>query len=208
MLAELVVDGRKRETGVFEKAIRLGTKKDPASVDVHGMTARMADGILIVRVPKVEVTHVRREVSITSTSPPSTMTKSATSHSDSKHDTDGDVDVDVEMSNNRESKETLFDADERTLCEVPATSVQLDEQVRPSTLPESAEKEKDAEHETGHVTATDTTARSRQTTTVSGSGTEHEHDHEEDDWERFSDDHDHDHDDGEGEGEYVKIAVN
>ena len=64
MLSQLVVDGRKRENGVFEKAIRLGTKRDPASVDVAGISAKMVDGVLIVKVPKVEVEHKTREVPI------------------------------------------------------------------------------------------------------------------------------------------------
>jgi HSP20 family protein len=64
MLKQLVVDGRKRENGVFEKAIRLGTKRDPASVDVAAITAKMSDGVLVVKVPKVEKEHSKREVPI------------------------------------------------------------------------------------------------------------------------------------------------
>jgi len=66
MLSHLVVDGRKREVGVFEKAIRLGTRRDRASIDVAGISAKMADGVLVVKVPKVEVEHQKREVPITS----------------------------------------------------------------------------------------------------------------------------------------------
>jgi HSP20 family protein len=65
LLSQLVLDGRKRETGVFEKAIRLGTKEEPANIDVAGITAKMTDGVLVVRVPKVEVEHKKREVPIT-----------------------------------------------------------------------------------------------------------------------------------------------
>lgn len=64
LLSQLVVDGRKRETGVFEKAIRLGTKNEPANIDVAGISAKMADGVLVVRVPKVEVEHKKRDVPI------------------------------------------------------------------------------------------------------------------------------------------------
>lgn len=67
----LAVDGRKKEVGVFEKKIHLGTKKDPAKIDVAGITAKMIDGVLIVKVPKVEVEHVKREVRITGSDSPS-----------------------------------------------------------------------------------------------------------------------------------------
>ncbi|KIX93250.1 uncharacterized protein Z520_11105 [Fonsecaea multimorphosa CBS 102226] len=69
MMSRLVVDGRKRETGVFEKTIRLGTPRDPASVDVDGITAKMVDGVLIIRVPKVEKTFEKKEVHVGSPSP-------------------------------------------------------------------------------------------------------------------------------------------
>jgi HSP20 family protein len=68
LLSKLVVDGRKRETGVFERAVRLGTRRDPASIDVAGITAKMTDGVLVVTVPKVEVRHEKREVPISSAS--------------------------------------------------------------------------------------------------------------------------------------------
>jgi HSP20 family protein len=64
LLSRLVVDQRKREVGVFEKNIRLGTRRDPASIDIKGISAKMMDGVLIVRVPKVEVEHKKREVPI------------------------------------------------------------------------------------------------------------------------------------------------
>lgn len=71
MLSQLAVDGRKRETGVFEKSIKLGTEREPASVDVAGITAKMSDGILVVKVPKVEVEHHMREVPISGSATPS-----------------------------------------------------------------------------------------------------------------------------------------
>ena len=64
LLSQLTVDGRKRETGLFEKAIRLGTKNEPAGIDVAGISAKMADGVLVVKVPKVEVEHKKRDVPI------------------------------------------------------------------------------------------------------------------------------------------------
>lgn len=69
LLSHLVVDQRKREVGVFEKSIRLGTKRDPASIDVAGIHAKMTDGVLVVRVPKVEIEHRKRDVPISGTSP-------------------------------------------------------------------------------------------------------------------------------------------
>ena len=69
LLKNLAVDGRKREVGVFEKSIRLGTKRDPASIDVNAISAKMTDGVLVVKVPKVEVQHEKREIAIGSPSP-------------------------------------------------------------------------------------------------------------------------------------------
>ncbi|KAI1620262.1 hypothetical protein EDD37DRAFT_171788 [Exophiala viscosa] len=66
MMTSLVIDGRKRETGVFEKNIRLGTQNDPASIDVQGITAKMIDGVLVVRVPKTEKTFERKSVNVSS----------------------------------------------------------------------------------------------------------------------------------------------
>ncbi|KAK5446684.1 hypothetical protein LTS15_009617 [Exophiala xenobiotica] len=66
MMTRLVVDGRKRETGVFEKNIRLGTQTEPAGVDVQGITAKMVDGVLVVRVPKVEKTFEHKSVHVSS----------------------------------------------------------------------------------------------------------------------------------------------
>ena len=64
MMTRLVVDGRKRETGVFEKLIRLGSPRNPASIEVSGITAKMVDGVLVVRVPKAEKTFEKKEVRI------------------------------------------------------------------------------------------------------------------------------------------------
>ncbi|KEF56531.1 uncharacterized protein A1O9_06718 [Exophiala aquamarina CBS 119918] len=64
MMRQLSVDGRKRETGVFEKTIRLGTRKDPASVDIAGITAKMVDGVLVIVVPKVERHFEKKEVRV------------------------------------------------------------------------------------------------------------------------------------------------
>lgn len=67
----LAVDGRKREVGVFEKKIHLGTKRDPATIDIAGITAKMTDGVLVVRVPKVEVEYRKREIPISGSGSPS-----------------------------------------------------------------------------------------------------------------------------------------
>lgn len=89
LLSQLVVDGRKRETGVFEKAIRLGTKNDPASIDVAGIIAKMTDGVLVIRVPKIEVEHQKRDVPISGSVSPSPRRK--------EKDLLFDADVDEEM---------------------------------------------------------------------------------------------------------------
>jgi HSP20 family protein len=71
MLEQLVVDGRNSEVGVFEKTIKLGTREEPASIDVAGIKAKMTDGVLIIRVPKVEVEHKKRDVPISNSETPS-----------------------------------------------------------------------------------------------------------------------------------------
>lgn len=92
LLKQLVVNGRKRENGVFEKAIRLGTKRDPANVDVAGISARMVDGVLIVKVPKVDREVQKREVPISGSATPEPATN---------------------------EKDLLFDADEEMYDAVP-----------------------------------------------------------------------------------------
>jgi HSP20 family molecular chaperone IbpA len=77
LLSQLVVNGRKRENGVFEKAIRLGTKRDPANVDVAGITAKMTDGVLVVKVPKVDREIHKREVPISGSASPSAARQEA-----------------------------------------------------------------------------------------------------------------------------------
>lgn len=67
----LAVDGRKKEVGVFEKKIHLGTKRDPAHIDIAGITAKIADGVLVVEVPKIKVEPMKIEVSITEPTSPS-----------------------------------------------------------------------------------------------------------------------------------------
>lgn len=48
----LVLDERREEAGAFEREIRLG-EKEPANVDVGSITARLADGVLVVTLPRV-----------------------------------------------------------------------------------------------------------------------------------------------------------
>jgi HSP20 family protein len=117
LLKHLAVDGRKREVGVFEKSIRLGTKREPAAIDVAGISAKMTDGVLVVNVPKVEVEHQKREVPITSSGSPSPAQA-------------------AERNVNME-KEPLLDA-ENTIDETPV--------LKATPLSASA-KEKEAEHQ-------------------------------------------------------------
>lgn len=61
----LVVDERRREVGVFERNIKLGTRGEPAqAVDQDQISAKLADGILVVRLPKVHVERLRKRVSV------------------------------------------------------------------------------------------------------------------------------------------------
>ncbi|MCJ1479075.1 hypothetical protein MMC13_007759 [Lambiella insularis] len=52
MLKMLAMD--ERQVGVFERKVRLGSRANPASVDSDGISARMEDGVLVVKVPKIE----------------------------------------------------------------------------------------------------------------------------------------------------------
>ena len=47
-----------RPVGVFERKVRLGSRARPAMVEVDGIAAKMEDGVLIVRVPKVDAEYV------------------------------------------------------------------------------------------------------------------------------------------------------
>merc|ERR1712137_317470 len=51
LLKMLALDERK--VGAFERKIRLGSRANPAQVDMDGITARMEDGVLRVTVPKM-----------------------------------------------------------------------------------------------------------------------------------------------------------
>jgi HSP20 family protein len=55
-LKTLAMDERK--VGAFEKKVRLGSRANPAQVDVDAITARMEDGILRVEVPKLDSGYV------------------------------------------------------------------------------------------------------------------------------------------------------
>ena len=62
MVKMLAMD--EREVGVFERKVRLGSRAHPASVEAEGITAKMEDGVLVVRVPKVEEFVEVRKVDI------------------------------------------------------------------------------------------------------------------------------------------------
>ena len=51
-LKTLAVD--EREIGLFERKIKLGTKTDPVSVDADTISAKMEDGVLMIKIPKHE----------------------------------------------------------------------------------------------------------------------------------------------------------
>jgi HSP20 family molecular chaperone IbpA len=62
----LVVDGRACELGNFERKIRLGTRLNPANVAADGISSKMADGVLVVILPKkvVDPSRLKKRVSI------------------------------------------------------------------------------------------------------------------------------------------------
>lgn len=51
-LKTLALDERK--IGAFDRKVRLGSRANPAQVDVDGINARMEDGVLTVEVPKLD----------------------------------------------------------------------------------------------------------------------------------------------------------
>ncbi|CZT20071.1 uncharacterized protein RCC_05928 [Ramularia collo-cygni] len=55
-LKTLALDERK--VGAFERKVRLGSRANPASIDIDGITARMEDGVLTVEVPKLDAGYV------------------------------------------------------------------------------------------------------------------------------------------------------
>lgn len=93
LLSQLVVDGRKRETGVFEKVIRLGTKRQPASINIDGIAAKMADGVLVVKVPKVEMEPKKRDVAISASGSPSPARQSQPTEQEKTHLMEDDDDM-------------------------------------------------------------------------------------------------------------------
>lgn len=56
LLKTLALDERK--VGAFERQVRLGSRANPAQVDVDGISARLEDGILRVEVPKLDSGYV------------------------------------------------------------------------------------------------------------------------------------------------------
>ncbi|EER38080.1 conserved hypothetical protein [Histoplasma capsulatum H143] len=63
----LVVDGRSREVGVFEREISLGSRDRPvARVDADNISAKLLDGVLVVTLPKVVVDRdsLKRRISV------------------------------------------------------------------------------------------------------------------------------------------------
>lgn len=190
MLKELVVDGRKRETGVFEKAIRLGTKRDPASIDVAGISAKMTDGVLVVKIPKVEKVHQRREVPITADPV-----------------AEGEADYEDEYS----EKPVLFDADEQASVAATETpNVPKNEELSLIDMKDNEVRSESQEQETRPIEASKPKTKHQeveQEKAKDRAGTQEdqlpaysaEADHDEEDWEKFSD--------ASGEGEYIKITV-
>ncbi|KAK1810263.1 hypothetical protein LTR12_015370 [Friedmanniomyces endolithicus] len=56
LLKTLALDERK--VGVFDRKVRLGSRANPAQVDVDGISAKMEDGVLRVDVPKQDAEYV------------------------------------------------------------------------------------------------------------------------------------------------------
>ncbi|KIW69920.1 hypothetical protein PV04_02235 [Phialophora macrospora] len=227
MMARLVVDGRKRETGVFEKTIRLGTPREPAVVDVEAISAKMVDGVLVVRVPKTEKRFTKKQVRVGSASPDA----SAERHEETY--------MDAYMNEKEHEKDLLFDADEDMYDGAPEQH-----SVR-ETVPAEAEvdakgkgKQREAEEDTTRErddrsetigleyphTNAETLPRyeieeptesklAKKGHNPSQSPAEHEEDDHMSDWEKDGSDagagaKDADEDEAEDEGEYEYVKIN
>ncbi|CAL5866791.1 uncharacterized protein PFLUO_LOCUS1001 [Penicillium psychrofluorescens] len=57
----LVMEGRAREVGVFEREVRLGSRAAPAAVVVEEISAKLEDGVLNVTVPKIQEPEVSKK---------------------------------------------------------------------------------------------------------------------------------------------------
>lgn len=62
----LVVDGRGREIGPFEKEVHLGTHLKPANIAIKRISSKLVDGVLIVLLPKkvADPSLLRKRISI------------------------------------------------------------------------------------------------------------------------------------------------
>ncbi|KAF2231986.1 HSP20-like chaperone, partial [Viridothelium virens] len=56
-LKTLALDER-REVGAFDRKVRLGSRANPAQVDVDAIGAKLEDGILRIEVPKLDKDYV------------------------------------------------------------------------------------------------------------------------------------------------------
>ncbi|KAL2432683.1 hypothetical protein ABEF95_014475 [Exophiala dermatitidis] len=198
MMSHLVVDGRKRETGVFEKNIRLGTQKEPASVDVAGITAKMVDGVLIVTVPKVERKFQKKEVRIDN-SPPAEDTQmdeeDVSAAADAAYMEMGrdhtmwGADTTQDSTKDSSSKEAPKEAEHQTARDDRSETLGFDHpNATVDTLPAYEPEKSDSQKN-------DTNGQQGRETRAPP-----EHEEEMSDWEKASSEDD-------GEGEYVKINV-
>jgi len=182
-MSHLVVDGRKRETGVFEKTIRLGTSKDPANVNVEGITAKMVDGVLVVRVPKVEKHFAKKEVRVDGSPSPAVSTERP---------------EDVYMN----EKDLLFDAEEdKDMYDAEPTSEAGKGKQREAEQEAARDDRSETlgfEHPNANATAETLPRYEVAEPEESKLAKEHSQDENLSDWEK---------DGSEDEGEYVKINV-
>ncbi|KIX08000.1 uncharacterized protein Z518_02655 [Rhinocladiella mackenziei CBS 650.93] len=187
-MTHLVVDGRKRETGVFEKNVRLGTQKEPACVDVQGITAKMVDGVLVVQVPKVEKKFEKKEVRVDGSSP-----EVSTERPEDAYMNENDLLFDAQ----EDRDEEMYDAEPTRNRPFPAKA----------TLSETSKsKQKEAERE-ARDDRSETVGFEHENETVETlpryeaedtSHRQHAGEEEMSDWEKAG---------SEDEGEYVKINV-
>ena len=194
LLSKLVVDGRKRETGVFEKAVRLGTKRDPASIDVAAITAKMTDGVLVVNIPKVEIKHSKREVPVSGATTPSPV-REAQAYEDKQSEHETPFAADANAGANEDADQEMYDA---TAVADVTREAKGKQKESGYTHEQEHTEEKTKKQDVHDDNRSETVGFEHKEDQLPRYEAEDLHGDGESDWEKYSDE----------EGEYVKIDVN
>lgn len=119
--AALVLDGRGREVGVFQRDVRLGTRTNPVNVDANRISAKLTDGVLVVVLPKAAANEEagRKTVSVEQVTEDKDKEKEKEKEADAMHldsETEAGDDVMGQQGNNHDAPHhpSVEDEDEET----------------------------------------------------------------------------------------------